>query len=59
MTLKEVARQLGKSEKTIYYNFPRTQEALRKKGIILSRWGRGKDVEYEIEYEEINEDSED
>ena len=55
MTLKEVSQLLGKSEKTIYYNFARTQENLRRKGIILSRWGRGKDAEYEIEYEEIEE----
>ena len=55
MTLKEVSLLLGKDEKTIYKNFKRTQETLRKRGIILSRWGRGESVEYEIEYEEIEE----
>mgnify|MGYP006324080231 CR=1 FL=1 len=52
MTLEEAALQLGKDKSTIYKNFKRTQDNLRKKGIILSRWGRGKDVEYEIEYDE-------
>lgn len=51
MTLKEAAALLGKSETTLLCAFPRTQENLRKKGIILMRWGRGKDAEYEIEYE--------
>ena len=55
MTLKEVSLLLGKDEKTIYYNFARTQANLRKKGIILSKWGYGKNVEYEVEYEEVEE----
>ena len=49
MTLREVAQQLGKSESTIYKNFKRTQETLKKKGIILTKWGVD---DYEIEYEE-------
>ena len=56
MTLKEVSLLLGKDENTIYKNFKRTQDTLRKRGIILSRWGRGDNVEYEIEYEEIEGD---
>ncbi len=56
MTLKEVAQQLGKSELTIYRNFKRTQENLAKHGIILTKWGRGEYTEYEIEYEELDED---
>lgn len=55
MTLKEVAQQLGKSEGTIYRNFKRTQETLLKKGIILTKWGKD---DYELEYEEIDEDEE-
>ena len=51
MTLREVAQQLGKSESTIYKNFKRTQETLKKKGI----WGVD---DYEIEYEEQDEDKE-
>ena len=42
MTIKEVALQLGLKESTLKRNFPRTQETLRKKGIILMRWGYGK-----------------
>lgn len=56
MTLKEAAQQLGKSENTIYKNFKRTQETLEKYGIILTRWGRGKTADYQIEYEEMEED---
>lgn len=52
MTLDEVAQLLGKEKSTIYYNFARTQQTLAKKGIILTRWGRGDNAEYEIEYEE-------
>ena len=52
MTIKEVALQLGLKESTLRKNFPRTQETLRKKGIILMRWGYGKKAEYDIEYEE-------
>ena len=52
MTIKEVALQLGLKESTLRRNFPRTQETLRKKGIILMRWGYGKKAEYDIEYEE-------
>lgn len=56
MNLKEVCLLLGKSESTLTDHFKRTQDTLRKKGILLSRWGRGKDVEYEIEYEELEEE---
>ena len=52
MTLREVAQELNRSEKTIYKQFKRTQEALLKKGIILTRWGPD---DYEIEYEEVDE----
>ena len=52
MTIKEVALQLGLKESTLKRNFPRTQKTLRKKGIILMRWGYGKKAEYDIEYEE-------
>ena len=54
MTLKEAAQQLGRSESTIYKNFKRTQQALLKKGIILTRWGKD---DYEIEYEETDDES--
>lgn len=55
MTLQEVAAALGKSLSTLQNNFPRTQEALAKRGIILTKWGWGKNAEYEIEYEKLEE----
>ena len=54
MTLREVALLLGKSESTLKRNFRRTQENLKKKGIILMKWGEGKDAEYEVEYEALD-----
>ena len=55
MTLKEVSLLLGKSESTILNCFPRLQANLKKKGIILMKWGRGKDTEYEVEYPELDQ----
>ena len=52
MTLQEAARELNRSEKTIYQQFKRTQESLLKKGIILTRWGPD---DYEIEYEDSDD----
>ena len=54
MTLKEVCRRLGKSESTIINSFYRTQENLKKKGIILLKEGYGKKTNYTIIYEEDN-----
>lgn len=61
MTLKEAALTLGKSPSTIQRNFARTQANLRKKGILLTKWGEGRNAEYEIEYEALDalEDEED
>lgn len=58
MTLEEVALQLGKSKSTLKSNFIRTQQNLKKKGIILTKWGNGKNAEYEIEYEESDDEYE-
>lgn len=54
MTLKEVSLLLGKSESTLKRNFARTQANLKKKGIILMKWGEGKNAEYEVEYEALD-----
>ena len=54
MTLKEVCLTLGKSESTILRNFSRTQQNLKKKGILLMKWGEGRSAEYEIEYEALD-----
>lgn len=64
MTLKELCLTIGKSEGTILRNFARTQENLKKKGILIMKWGEGRSADYEIEYtgldmleeEEVEED---
>lgn len=50
MTLAEVCKILGRSEKTLAQQFSRTQERLLKKGIILTRTGRGESADYQISY---------
>lgn len=52
MTLQEVCKILGKSETTLIGAFRRTQENLKKKGIILTKEGQGKNANYTIIYEE-------
>ena len=55
MTLQEVCKILGKSEITLINAFKRTQENLKKKGIILIKTGYGDKADYQIIYEkEIN-----
>lgn len=54
MTLQEVCKILGKSETTLITSFSRTQANLAKKGIILTKEGRGKKAIYDIKYEEEN-----
>lgn len=58
MTLQEVCKILGKSETTLISAFNRTQQNLKKKGIILTKKGQGKNADYTITYEEniTNED---
>lgn len=51
MTLEEVAMRLGKSETTLRTKFKRTQENLKKKGIILIKTGYGDNADYQIIYE--------
>ena len=53
MTLQEVCKILGKSEITIISSFKRTQENLQKKGIYLTKTGKGKNADYQIAYENI------
>lgn len=52
MTLQEVCKQLGKSETTLIASFNRTVANLKKKGIILTKIGQGKNADYSIVYEE-------
>ena len=56
MTLQEVCKVLGKSETTLIGSFKRTQENLKKKGIILLKEGQGKKANYTIIYEENDKD---
>ena len=45
---------LGKSEITLKTNFKRTQENLKKKGILLIKIGHGDNADYQIIYEKEN-----
>lgn len=57
MTLQEVCRILGKSETTLIASFKRTQENLKKKGIILMKTGVGKNADYQIQYMEDDQNA--
>ena len=50
MTLKEVSEKLGLSENTVRLHFPRTKDTLLKKGIVLTKEGRGDKAIYKIDY---------
>lgn len=52
MTLQELCQTIGKSENTLKNSFNRTKENLAKKGIFISKIGRGEDTEYFLEYED-------
>ena len=54
MTLEEIAMRLGKSEITLRTKFKRTQENLKKKGILLIKTGYGEKADYQIIYEKEN-----
>lgn len=49
MTLEQVAKELNLNPSTIKGHFKRTQETLKKKGIILTKIGRGEDAQYFLE----------
>ena len=56
MTLFELSEKLNKSPSTLMTNFRRTQENLKKKGIIIIKEGEGKNANYTI-IEEENENA--
>lgn len=58
MTLQEVCRILGKSETTLISSFKRTQENLKKKGIILIKEGQGRTANYTIIYDKEQKEDE-
>ena len=55
MTLKEVALLLGYNEDSLRSHFKQVQRNLKKKGILLMKWGRGSSAEYEVEYTALDE----
>lgn len=55
MTLKEVALLLGYSEDSLRSHFKQVQQNLKKRGILVMKWGRGSSAEYEIEYVALDE----
>ena len=55
MTLQEICKILGKSETTLISAFRRTQKNLKKKGIILTQEGEGRNANYTIIYEGDNQ----
>lgn len=57
MTLQEICKILGKSELTLTISFKRTQDNLLKKGIILTKVGRGKKAIYNIQYKGDNDNN--
>lgn len=50
MTLQELCMRLGRSEKTMTNSYQRTIKTLAKRGIIVSKTGRGPTANYEIDY---------
>ena len=52
MTLQELCQITGKSENTLKNSFNRTKENLAKKGIFISKIGRGENTEYFLEYKD-------
>lgn len=50
MTLSDLCEILCKSESTLRDQFPRTQEYYKKKGIIITRDGRGDNADYTVTF---------
>lgn len=53
MTLQELCQMTGKSENTLKNSFNRTKDNLAKKGILISKIGRGENTEYFLEYKDV------
>ena len=54
--LEDAAQIIGMTTKTLYRNFKRTQQNLKKKGILIMKWGEKKHQKSQIEYLERDED---
>lgn len=50
MRLEEFCAKLHRSESTVLKNWKRTQEALERQGILVTRAGSGASAQYFIEY---------
>lgn len=51
MTIEELSKRIGRSEKTLACHFQRTKENLAKKGIYIEKYGSGRTAEYTLQYE--------
>lgn len=56
MTIEELGKTLGISTTTLKDQFPKTKAKLAEKGIIITKTGRGKTANYEIEYNNVFND---
>ena len=56
MTIEELGKTLGISTTTLKDQFPKTKVKLAEKGIIITKTGRGKTANYEIEYNNVFND---
>ena len=54
--LEDAAQIIGMTPKTLYRNFKRTQQNLKKKGILIMKWGEQKHQKYQTEYLQRDED---
>ena len=57
MTIEELSNNVGISVSTLKNQFNREAKKLAEKGIIISKKGRGEEVEYFIEYDEMFNDN--
>ena len=53
--ISSMSKELNLSEATLIYSFPRTKKNFAKRGIILTKKGRGETAEYFLDYEEQKE----
>lgn len=51
MTLDELCQILNRSRSTLMTNFTRTQQAFAKKGVVISKQGKGASATYSIKIE--------
>ena len=49
-TIEELAEALGRSPKTFKAHFKEAQAKLKEKGIIITKYGRGANARYTLNY---------